>query len=443
MEANNPNINYLSSSSQLNYSSDEDDYYYDEKNNKIINCKMFLFLVLIIILIIIFMTIIIILVYYTIIKPEKLKSKRNEHPEIFLKLQEKSKIFKYVENCMNGILIDKKKYPKLENPKISIIIPVYNKENYILRVLRSIQNQSFKDIEIIFCDDYSEDNSRILIEKYQKEDERIVLLKQEKNKGTLRNRIEGVNLAKGEYILFLDPDDLLLDNILKKIYPKAKKNNIDIYQFQAYAGDFNNSFYLSYTSRSIEPIYQPKLSDLMYYEKGYLEQTEFIIWGKLIKRQVFIEVIHSIDKYYLNQHMSLHEDGLCLFILFKKAKSYLFTKEYGMFYFLDKNSIMRNLKNKDRINKTVRDCFLYLEFMFNYTNNTLHEKNMALSNFKGLLKGFKDIYLKITEGFNYINKVIDLYINCGIISEEDKKEIKELKNELKTVEIKMTSLEKY
>ena len=140
--------------------------------------------------------------------------------------------------------------------------------------------------------------------------------------------------------------------------------------------------------------------------------------------------------------MSLHEDGLCIFILFKKAKSYLFTKEYGMFYFLDKNSIMRNLKNKDRINKTVRDCFLYLEFMFNYTNNTLHEKNMALSNFKGLLKGFKDIYLKITEGFNYINKVIDLYINCGIISEEDKKEIKELKSELKTVEIKMTSFEK-
>ena len=132
--------------------------------------------------------------------------------------------------------------------------------------------------------------------------------------------------------------------------------------------------------------------------------------------------------------MSLHEDGLCLFILFKKAKSYLFTKEYGMFYFLDKDSIMRNLKNKDRINKTVRDCFLYLEFMFDYTNNTSHEKSMALSNFKGFLRSYKDIFLKITKEFNYIYKVIDLYLNCDIISKEDKKEIKELKYELKAQE---------
>ena len=442
METNNSNINYLSSSSQLNYSSDDDDYDNNEKNKKLFNFKMILFLVIIIILIIIFMTIVVILVYYIIIKPEKLESNRIRHPEIYLRLKEKSKIYNYVENCMKGILLDKKKYPKSENPKISIIIPVYNKENFILRVLRSIQNQSFKDIEIIFCDDYSEDNSRLLIEKYQKEDERIVLLKQDKNRGTLINRIDGVNLAKGEYILFLDPDDLLLDNILTKIYPKAKNNNIDIFEFQAFAGDFNKTFYLSYNNRTTEPIYQPKLSDLMYYEKGYLEQTEFTIWAKLIKKQLFIDVIQSIDKYYTNKHMSLHEDGLCLLILFKKAKSYLFTKEYGMFYFLDENSIMRNLKKKERINKTVRDCFLYLEFMFNYTNNTLHEKNMALSNFKGLLRGFKDIYLKITEGFNYIYKVIDLYINCDIISEEDKKEIKELKNELKTVEINMASSRK-
>ena len=64
--------------------------------------------------------------------------------------------------------------------KKSIIILVYIKENYILRLLRSIQNQSLKDIEIIFCDECSVDNSRILIEKYQKEDERIILLKLEK-----------------------------------------------------------------------------------------------------------------------------------------------------------------------------------------------------------------------------------------------------------------------
>ena len=250
-------------------------------------------------------------------------------------------------------------------------------------------------------------------------------------------------LKGNEYILFIDPDNLLVQKaFLEDLYIKGKTNNIDIIQFQLCEGDFYRTFYCKNTNRTTNPIYQPELSNLMYYEDGYLHQSEFFICGKLIKREIFLEVLNSIDKYYLNQHMILHEDGLTLFILLKKAKSYMFVKDYGMLYFFNKYSTLNNARNKDRINKTIRDCFLYLEFMFNYTNNTLHEKNMALSNFKGLLKGFKDIYLKITEGFNYINKVIDLYINCGIISEEDKKEIKELKNELKTVEIKMTSFEK-
>ena len=62
----------------------------------------------------------------------------------------------------------------------------------------------------------------------------------------------------------------------------------------------------------------------VYYENGNLHQTEFLIWGKLIRREVFNEVIDGIGEYYYNQHMSLHEDGLILFILFRKAKSYIF-----------------------------------------------------------------------------------------------------------------------
>ena len=101
---------------------------------------------------------------------------------------------------------------------------------------------------------------------------------------------------------------------------------------------------------------------------------------------------------------------------------------------------MRNVKNKEKINQSVHDCFLYLEFMFNKTNNTLYEKNMAVDQFMGLMKGFKDIYLNITEGFNYVYKVIDLYLNCDIILEKDKKVIKELKDELIIRETNQTSL---
>jgi hypothetical protein len=178
----------------------------------------------------------------------------------------------------------------------------------------------------------------------------------------------------------------------------------------------------------------------MYYEKGYLSQSEYFIWGKLIRRNIFIEAINSIDKYFLNQHMTLHEDGLTLFILFKKANSYLFIKDYGIFYYYNSNSTLSNLNQKKNVDKTVRNCFLYLEFMFHNTNDTLYEKNIAVFQFKSLLNQFGYIYKKVSKGFDYIYKVIDLYLNCNIILEEDKKIILSLKQEIKSIELNSTSL---
>ena len=437
MNTNSRTINNISSSSRLDSSIDDDINLYENEEPKL---NLLTFFIIVIIILIIFCVGIVAIIYIFIIKPELDNSTRKTNPEIYITIKERNKINEYVENCIKGILLDDKKYPRLENPKISIIIPVYNKELFILRLLRTIQNQSFKEVEIIFCDDYSTDNSTMLIEKYQKEDERIILLRQKKNMGTLRNRIDGAKIAKGEYILQVDADDLLVNNILEKIYLKAKEKDVDIVQFLAYSGDLEKSFILWNNDRTTEPIYQPQLSNLMYYENGYLHQTEFLIWGKLIRREVFMEVIDDIGEYYYNQHMSLHEDGLIIFILFRKAKSYIFIKEYGTVYYSNEYSTMRNVKNKEKINQSVHDCFLYLEFMFNKTNNTLYEKNMAVDQFMGLMKGFKDIYLNITEGFNYVYKVIDLYLNCDIILEKDKKVIKELKDELIIRETNQTSL---
>ena len=68
----------------------------------------------------------------------------------------------------------------------------------------------------------------MIIEEYQKDDERILLIKHTINKGTLITRNDGANLAKGEYLLFIDGDDILINDILEKTYYKAKKNDIDI-----------------------------------------------------------------------------------------------------------------------------------------------------------------------------------------------------------------------
>ena len=408
----------------------------EEDNTEISSTKLILFFIFIAIMIILIIIITITLLYKLVIKNDiqKSKSKRAKYQEILRSYREKTNVEQYINDCINGVLYDNNKYKLSENPKISVIIPIYNKERFILRILRSIQNQSFKDIEIIFCVDFSNDNSTKLIEKFQKEDERIILMKHDINKGTLINRNDGANIAKGEYLLFIDGDDLLVNNILERTYLIAKSKDIDIIQYQHYIGDFYNTFYCSDIKRTDKIIYQPELSSLMYYENGTLHQSEFNVWGKLIKREIYLETLKKIDKYFLNQNMILHEDGLILFMLFKTAKSYLFIKDYGLLYFLNEYSTMRNLRNKNKINKSTRDSFLYLEYMFKYTNNSLYEKNMAVCQFKFLYDLFQDIFMKTTSGFNYIHKIIDLYLNCNKITKEDKQIIRNIKNQFKQIE---------
>ena len=140
--------------------------------------------------------------------------------------------------CNKGILLNKKKYSKNIKPKISIIAAIYNKRQFIIRFIRSIQNQNFNNIEIILVDDCSTDNTIKIIEKYQKNDERIILIRHHRNKGTLISRNNGIIKAKGEYIIIPDPDDILLNNILNISYIYAKKNDYDIIRFDAKIGNY-------------------------------------------------------------------------------------------------------------------------------------------------------------------------------------------------------------
>ena len=164
---------------------------------------------------------------------------------------------KYYEICNKGILINKKKYKKYIIPKISIISPVYNNEKFILRFLRSIQNQLFENIEIIFVDDFSKDNTIKIIEDCQKKDKRITLIKQKKNKGTLKSRNIGALKAKGEYLIFPDSDDILSNDILKKCYNIAKRYNYDLIRFIFYRKNKNyiNRIFFLYNNS----IYPPQL----------------------------------------------------------------------------------------------------------------------------------------------------------------------------------------
>ena len=122
--------------------------------------------------------------------------------------------FKKITNIYIKITLkDKSFYGKTINQilwKIKLIITIYNQENFLKYAYFYIQKQELKDIEIIFVDDASSDNSSKLIYSLMKNDKRIIYIRNKVNKGAFHSRNEGILLSKGKYILIHDPDDLLL-----------------------------------------------------------------------------------------------------------------------------------------------------------------------------------------------------------------------------------------
>ena len=91
---------------------------------------------------------------------------------------------------------------------ISVIVPIYGVEKYLKKAIESIQNQTYKNLEIILVDDESKDNCGAICEEYAKKDSRIKVI-HKKNGGQASARNEGLKIATGEYINFFDPDDFL------------------------------------------------------------------------------------------------------------------------------------------------------------------------------------------------------------------------------------------
>ncbi len=114
----------------------------------------------------------------------------------------------------------------LTNPKISVVIPLFNCEKYILRAIKSIQLQNLSNFEIILIDDKSEDNTLNLLSIIQNEDQRIKIIRNQKNMGILYTRSIGVLMSKGKYLFNLDNDDLFMNNdIFDTITKLSDKGN--------------------------------------------------------------------------------------------------------------------------------------------------------------------------------------------------------------------------
>ena len=329
-----------------------------------------------------------------------------------------------------------KQFKAIKNPKISIISPIYNREKFISRFIESIYNQKYQDIEIIFVDDNSKDNSVNLIEKYNKADKRIKLIKNKKNRGTFVARNLGVLASKAKYVIIPDPDDILSKNIIKICYKYGEKYHYDIIRFNSYKGNgkyTNNNFCKLQNNIAI---YQPELSIFIYYGNLNLQIIDSYINNKFIKKIVYIKALNSLNNFYLNMYMTYMEDSLMNYLLHRTAKSLYFIKKIGYRYKRTSESITTKLF---KIPQTkIKFFFIYFKFLFEFSKNTKYEKDMLNLRFSKMIKNLNIerslLNNDLKKDYYFYYHIINTIINNIYISDENKNL---LKNYIKIIEQKI------
>ena len=242
--------------------------------------------------------------------------------------------------------MNKKPFIKSNHPKVSGVIPVYNSQDVIIRSVRSIQNQNMLDIEIILVDDFSTDNTSIILEQLAKEDPRIKLIKNKKNMGILYTRSIGSLAAKGKYIFPLDNDDMFLDkDVFQTITDRADKGNFDIIEFRGVLtllGDYNKDLF---SRRRIGTTFSPYGDNLVLFQPrlgafpiekgnryGDYKIISVYLWSKCIKTKVYKKALNSLGVERYSRYMLRDEDLLVNYIIFNVAKSYKFLGKYGIIH---------------------------------------------------------------------------------------------------------------
>ena len=311
---------------------------------------------------------------------------------------------------------NKEDFIKRENPKVSLIIPVYNKETFLLPLYKSIQNQSMKDIEIIFIDDNSSDNSVKLIEEFMKEDKRITLVKHDTNYRTFYSRNEGVRLAHGKYVLLIDPDDLIVNDILEKSYETAEMNNLDIVQFYFLMGNFKVSELSTHFKYKSGILYQPQIKEIFYYG-----QTRNI-WDKLIKREVLIKSENFMNEEFKKERYEVHDDDAIFFGIIKSAESFGFLEQIGYFYNINiPDSTTKTKFNKEKINKIFQALFTIMKYYYVQSEDNRKEKFLVgYQFFFNKVYVYKNYIKYMDREFQLVLEVLNLYIKSPYILNSEK-----------------------
>ena len=335
------------------------------------------------------------------------------------------KINNYIIICREGKLINNIPL-KISKEKITAVVILYNSEKTIKSAIRSIQNQNMLDIEILLIDDYSTDNSIQIIEKLSKEDSRINIIKNKKNRGSLYSRSIGALNAKGKYIMALDSDDLFInENIFNICYTEAENNNLDIVEFAGFhikrrILKRNNklpkkAFYLRF--KKYDKIYkQPELFNLLY-KKNNSEIIRLIdgyIWGKCIKKTLYKKALNKLGENIYTQYLNFGEDRIVNFAFFKYANAFKYINEYGIIYYYNRDSVY-NSYDKEMI---LHDELINLKSIYNFTKNS---KDLKILSYEIIFRWNSIILPGLIEEYKKdIKHLINLLLKSNYIGDNDK-----------------------
>ena len=345
----------------------------------------------------------------------------------------------YIKDCKNLKRYYINKNITIKNPFISICLPVYNMEKYIERAFLSIINQSFQNFEIIIVNDNSNDNTENIIRNLQINESRLKIIKNNKNLGVYTSRIEAIQYAKGEYILLMDPDDMIINSKLFEILYNFNLNySLDIVEFSVFHQiDKKKTIYYPkkhelnhYHNFEKNIIYQPELSNIIFFKpntKSYSYVICRTIWNKLIKKRILTKAIKYIEIDFHDKYLITADDTPLNIISFNFANNYSNINLPGYLYNVRKNS-MSNGSNGIKHDIIVSvNYLLYFKLFYRYIKDYKKDLNFLYYDIKVSLKYL--LKIKKLNVLEYI-PIIKKFFKCIISEKNISKEFKIYVNEL-------------
>lgn len=309
----------------------------------------------------------------------------------------------FINICKKEIKLYDDNEKNKENPFFSICIPVYNMESYIKISLFSVINQSFRNFEIVIINDYSLDKSEKIIKQFQTEYSKIRLINHSENLGVFISRVDAIKNSKGNYIIFLDPDDLFPNqNLLNDLYEYNIIYKEDMIEFSVILQEENyNKIYYPLNHRNNhfhnfkeKIIYHPELSNILFFENNsYSDVFCRCLWNKMIRKEILFKTINFLGhEAYKKKHFDFAEDTIINLLNFEFASNYSNLHLIGYMYNIRKDSMSHSNKKKDVHLKMAYNILFFYILFYKYIKHFNKDLNYLLFD----LKAF-DNYL------NYIN----------------------------------------